>query len=176
MNENQINYFTHMSRRSKFRVWDKLEERYITHDKGYQGHYVLSLNGKFNNLQNGSGGDECVVEQFTGKKDINDIEMYEGDIVDMIYAAQILNGKIHCPPNSFGVYEIFYDDFNAAFYLRCHKNNWFDKSFITEREAKSRTFDPSCPMMPILEQPLGGFGICRVIGNIHQNLELLKAT
>ena len=68
-------------REIKFRVWDKLEQRFIFPDEGYQGHYILDLNGRFHNLQNGSGGDECVVEQYTGLKDKNGKEIYEGDIV-----------------------------------------------------------------------------------------------
>ncbi len=65
----------------KFRVWDKLEKRFIYSDKGYQGHYILTLDGKFHNLQNGSGGSEYDVQQFIGILDKNMKEVYEGDVV-----------------------------------------------------------------------------------------------
>ena len=65
----------------KFRAWDKLAKQFTYPDQGYQGHYVLTLNGRFQNLQNGSGGDEYIVQQFTGLRDSKWVDIYEGDIV-----------------------------------------------------------------------------------------------
>ncbi len=70
-----------MQRQLKFRCWDKLAKQFTYPDKGYQGHYVLTLNGQFQNLQNGSGGDEYVVQQYTGLNDYENNNIYEGDIV-----------------------------------------------------------------------------------------------
>lgn len=67
--------------RLKFRAWDKLAKQFTYPDKGYQGHYVLDLNGRFHNLQNGSGGDEYVVQQWTGFVDAKGKDIYEGDII-----------------------------------------------------------------------------------------------
>jgi len=69
------------NRTLKFRAWDKLAKQFTYPDKGYQGHYVLTLNGQFWNLQNGSGGDEYVVQQWTGLNDYENNNIYEGDIV-----------------------------------------------------------------------------------------------
>ena len=82
------------NRQLKFRAWDKLEKRFIYPDKGYQGHYVLDLNGRFQNLQNGSGGDEYVVQQWTGFVDAKGKDIYEGDFLEEKFEAiEFYNGK-----------------------------------------------------------------------------------
>ncbi len=69
---------------------------------------------------------------------------------------------------------MFYSEKDAAYYLRVHKKNWFDTSFVTEQDAKAKTIDVNCPARSLTELPLSQFKICRVIGNIFENTELLK--
>ena len=76
MNRQQI-----INRQRKFKVWDKLAQRMIYPDKGYQQHYILDLYGRFHNLQNGSGGDDYIVLEYTGLTDSKDKEICEGDIL-----------------------------------------------------------------------------------------------
>ena len=57
--------------------------------------------------------------------------------------------------------------------MRVIIKNWYDSEVVTEAEAKRQTIDPLCPVMVFLERDI--LQICRVIGNIYENSELLKA-
>ena len=95
-----------MNRKIKFRVWDKLEGRFINSSTPNQGHYIITLNGEFHNLQNGSGGNDYVIQQYTGLKDKNDVEIYEGDILERI------------DDGSWCKIVICWDNFNCAFIMK----------------------------------------------------------
>ena len=129
---------------NKFRVWDKLAERFIRPDKGFQGHYTLDLNGCFYDLGNGSGGDEYVVQQYIGLLDNHGKEIYEGDIVTF-------KPKSDKPP----FWEVKYDFGLAMFCLYNRK--------------KERYFEyDSCIRGHICGDDV------RIIGNIFENPELLQ--
>jgi uncharacterized phage protein (TIGR01671 family) len=109
-------------------------------------------------------------QRFTGRKDINDVKIYEGDIVALHLAT---NYSIRNSPKfaeSLGRYEILWYDFYCSFMLRVLEKNWFDSSFITEEEMKKQTVDwKVCPGIIITENHLRDYKNLEVIGNIYDS-------
>ena len=118
-------------RELKFRAWNKKGKCWIT----FGGVNYRYENGILDIVDS----DNLIYEQYTGLKDKNGKEIYEGDIV-----------KIYMSRKLVGVFIVQFDELNGE-YVWC-KNEDFDSA------------------------EYGGFPYWakyRVIGNIHENPELL---
>lgn len=111
-----------------------------------------------------------ILMQGTGQKDITGLEIYEGDLVGLHYPQ---NSELHDEFNekASGIYEVIWR--RSSFYLKQHKQNWFDKSFGNPR-ANDNLNEGDPPYIIIDKLPLERFNICIIIGNIYANPELLS--
>lgn len=126
-----------MSRAIKFRAWDKKFELMISE---WPNGYRLSLGGKVeifesDSLVTCSISNEYELMQYSGLKDKNGVEIYEGDILSLVY----------CKPQ-------------FKFPVIFHENGYW----ALETSDKTSLIITQLPTT-----------YCEVIGNIHENPELL---
>jgi len=156
----------------KFRLWYKdrfwFDSFLISPEGAVHGTTRYDMNGEMHTLIDSVDRfDSYVLEQFTGKQDIEGQDIYEGDLVCMH-----LGRCNNIYPESAGVYEVIFED--TMFKLSVIKRNWLDTFFKTKKDVQMETIDPACPPIAITKLPLTNFDVCRTIGNIHENKELIK--
>lgn len=130
-----------MSREIKFRVWDKKNKKYrelVVYDVA-NGKVVVRF--PIETLLKG----DYILEQYTGLKDINGKEIYEGDTIEVFSTDEYVMGFE-------GIYRVYFDNSWLSYQMYKVQSSY---SSITE------TFEPE--MSTNIE----------VIGNIHENPELL---
>lgn len=88
--------------------------------------------------------DDFSIDRYTGVDDIVGKEIYENDIVELVFALQ----SDSVPDGSLGKYSVFFD--RGSFWLKPIKLNWLDGDNFP--------------------RPIHNFNICRVIGSVYQNL------
>jgi len=139
----------------KFRAWDNRTETWAT-DIKYQLFFNLETkpNGKFYIHDNSeTGHDDYCLEQYTGLKDKNNVEIYEGDIC------------------------LFKDYHTGVKYIKGKKKPLYKWDMIGVVEWYEN-INP-CPMFKFNIVNGNYFNnwcyLKEVIGNIHENPELLEA-
>lgn len=135
----------------EFRAWHKHLKKYFEVAGFHFDLSVVLLYDK-NKETFGEDFDEVIIEQYTGLKDKNGKKIYEGDILDFTYQFGKYPPEKYCGVVEFGNPNGFYD--------------WGWGIRFIGKEKPSNTDTLLWIEMPDVE--------CLVIGNIHENPELLR--
>ena len=133
----------------KFRIWDGAKNEWLaSSSKDALPYYGFALVGEVMTVQSPpvwSLDEGNVVEQFTGLKDKNGVGVYEGDI---IIQKSLGSNKSECRG------KITYKEDHAAFMFE--------------------VYERGKPVMWLFLNEFNPEKTCEVIGNIHENPELLE--
>ena len=134
-------------REIKFRAWSLIGFRF----------WYFDLHTGFN-----AENSDCfpIADQFTGVKDANGVEVYEGDVVNFTY--WWFDGN---PTESYLTGHIVYSESSMSFQLKGVKNKEWERHTGYENDSDYLT---SFSELNFEEADF------EVIGNIHQNPELLE--
>lgn len=149
-----------MNRKIKFRAWDKACKTMID-DYAEIGGYGELYAKKFHpSSYSDKSVPNLILLQYTGLKDKNGKDIYEGDILSFA-GNMTADDTFSFEPNGF-----IYDEDSI------HQVVWNEKLALWELDFDEK--DP--PKYKRDTRYLMTAGHCKIIGNIHQNPELLEAT
>jgi uncharacterized phage protein (TIGR01671 family) len=146
----------------KYRVWDVVNKEY-----SYPGskEFLLSMSGY---LYDGLGciyDEEHIVQQYTGLKDKNGIEIYEGDIVSYGCDTQYYESVVAYKAPTFIGKNFFYK-----------QNHSWKRDAVWDVVWKKHGLDALNENYYRCDMSIVGHNFIEVIGNIYENPELLNTT
>jgi uncharacterized phage protein (TIGR01671 family) len=113
-----------MNRKIKFRSWDIKSKRFIkAQDLSYSGNHPVSPTRRGFRLKS-----RFVIQQFTGLMDTNEVEIYEGDVVQRRFDYNDDPQGMSDVQWSDLTWEVVYDEYEHRFGLK-QKNPRYQQSF-----------------------------------------------
>lgn len=143
-------------RELRFRVWDKVTERYyavsgLEYDESGElcEIYLVRIEiDESNPTANVRKPSDVVLEQYTGIKDKNGREVYEGDVVEQfVCGVKMFKGK---PCGKRTIWQVRWNEYECCFELHYLKGSLFGDSLMNKDDE------------------------LEVIGNVHENPELIE--
>ena len=156
-------------REIKFRAWEEKGKDMIY---SHRGNFVMELDGECSFVEWGHNYfkpmPDLILMQFTGLKDKNEKEIYEGDILKITRVNWYCPGHPENNTDVIDQVEIYWDE---------EKNGMFSRTFDFERLKRNPNQRPYCSSGSLgsgWNDERADENIWEVIGNIYENPELTK--